>query len=76
MDEGNAEEYTFRWEYSGDFGAALVPGVNVIAVALEDHGGATAFDMEITGPPPPTTKDQCKRAVGKTMACSRTKVTA
>lgn len=48
---GYAEGYTFRWEYSGGFGSALVPGVNVIAVALEDRGGATAFDMEITGTP-------------------------
>lgn len=42
---GNAEGYTFRWEYTGGFGTALVPATNVIAVALEDHGGATAFDM-------------------------------
>ncbi len=46
---GNAEGWTYRWEYSGGFGGALVPGVNIIAVALDDHGGATAFDMEITG---------------------------
>ena len=26
----------------------MAPGINVIAVALEDHGGATAFDMQIT----------------------------
>ena len=45
----NAEGYTTRWEYSGVFAAALVPGVNVIALALEDHGGLTAFDMQITG---------------------------
>lgn len=45
----NAEHYTWKWEYSGDFGPALVQGVNVIAVALEDHGGLTAFDMQITG---------------------------
>jgi hypothetical protein len=62
--EGNAEGFTFCWEYSGGFGGALVPGINVIDVALEDHGGATAFDMEITGdtaPPMPTTKDDCKK---------------
>ncbi len=47
----NAEGFTFRWEYGGGFGAALVPGMNVIAVALEDHGGLTAFDMQITGDP-------------------------
>jgi hypothetical protein len=45
----NAEGYTFRWEYSGAFGAAALPGINILAVALEDHGGLTAFDMQITG---------------------------
>jgi hypothetical protein len=46
----NAEGYTFRWEYSGDFpDSFLNPGSNVIAVALEDHGGLTAFDMQVTG---------------------------
>jgi hypothetical protein len=49
----NAEGYTFRWEYpNGQFGpgnSALVAGMNVIAVALEDHGGATAWDMQIRG---------------------------
>lgn len=44
----NAEGYTFKWEYSGTFPAAL-PGMNIVAVALEDHGGLTAFDMEVTG---------------------------
>lgn len=50
---GIAEGFTFRWEYSGGFGASLLPGVNVIAVALEDHGGLTAFDMEVVGSPVP-----------------------
>jgi len=46
----NAEGYTFRWEYSGDFSAVPVnQGINYIAVALEDHGGLTAFDMQVTG---------------------------
>lgn len=45
----NAEGYTFRWEYTGDFGNTLEQRTNVLAVALEDHGGLTAFDMEITG---------------------------
>ncbi len=50
IDSGNAEGYTNRWEYSGTFAADdLVAGENVIAVALEDHGGATAFDMQVTG---------------------------
>lgn len=49
----NAEGYTFRWEYSGAFGASLLPGTNTIAVALEDHGGLTAFDMEVVGDPVP-----------------------
>ena len=46
----NAEGYTFRWEYSGAINSALLnAGLNVVAVELEDHGGATAFDMQITG---------------------------
>ena len=46
----NAEGYTSRWEYSGAIlAAALNPGTNYIAVALEDHGSLTAFDMQITG---------------------------
>lgn len=45
----NAEGYTYRWEYSGNFPGGLNPGLNVIALQLEDHGGLTAFDMEITG---------------------------
>ena len=45
----NAEGYTFRWEYNGVFlPGTLVNGLNVIAVALEDHGGLTAFDMQVT----------------------------
>ncbi len=50
----NAEGYTYCWEYSGDFSSiTLNPGFNVFAVALEDHGGLTAFDMQITGTPVP-----------------------
>lgn len=53
----NGEDYTFRWEYPdntfGPSNSFLLPGVNVIALALEDHGVATAFDMEITGTPEP-----------------------
>ena len=46
----NAEGFTTRWEYSGNFGGVtLNAGANVIAVALEDHGGLTAFDMQVTG---------------------------
>ena len=46
----NGEGYTYMWEYSGNFsGISLNPGINIIAVALEDHGGLTAFDMEIRG---------------------------
>jgi hypothetical protein len=46
----NAEGFTYRWEYSGSFPAgSLIAGINVIAVALEDHGGSTAFDMQVTG---------------------------
>jgi hypothetical protein len=54
VSSANAEGFTFRWEYSGAFPAAdLLPGLNVIALALEDHGGATAFDMQVTGDPIP-----------------------
>ena len=51
----NDEGYTFRWEYSGGFGGSLIAGPNVLAVALEDHGGFTAFDMQVTGVPEPAT---------------------
>ena len=47
---GNAEGYTFQWEYGGAFASGLLNGgTNYIAVALEDHGGLTAFDMQVTG---------------------------
>jgi hypothetical protein len=46
----NAEGYTSRWEYSGMFPAAdLHSGLNLVDVVLEDHGGLTAFDMQISG---------------------------
>lgn len=48
----NQEGYTWGWEYSGTFPNA-VQGVNILALALEDHGVRTAFDMEITGTPIP-----------------------
>jgi hypothetical protein len=35
------------------FGGALVNGENWLAVELEDHGGLTAFDMQVTGDPVP-----------------------
>ena len=53
ISSANAEGYTSRWEYTGGFGVSLLPGTNVIAVALEDHGGLTAFDMEVVGDPVP-----------------------
>jgi hypothetical protein len=48
----NQEGYTWGWEYSGTFPNAI-QGVNILALALEDHGVRTAFDMEITGTPVP-----------------------
>ena len=48
----NQEGYTYAWEYSGTFPNAI-QGVNILALALEDHGVRTAFDMEITGTPVP-----------------------
>ena len=48
----NGEDYTFRWEYGGVFPAEfLVSGLNYVALALEDHGYDTAFDMEIVPEP-------------------------
>lgn len=42
--------YGYRWEYQGDIlSQHLVAGTNIIALALEDHGGLTAFDMQLTG---------------------------
>jgi hypothetical protein len=49
----NGEGYTSRWEYSGSFAPHVLPGLNYLAVALEDHGGLTAFDMEVVGQPVP-----------------------
>jgi hypothetical protein len=60
----NDEGYAYKWEYSGRLDPALynlVNGPNIIAVALEDHGGLTAFDMMITGestPPTPITNSE------------------
>ena len=52
---GNAGGYTTRWEYSGLIDtSSLYSGTNYIAIALEDHGGNTAFDMQLTGNPVPT----------------------
>jgi hypothetical protein len=48
---GRKGGYTYRWEYAGGFDAALTEGPNVIAVALDDWGGLTAFDMRITAGP-------------------------
>lgn len=42
-----ASGFTYLWEYTGGFGSSLVNGRNVVALALSDDGGATAFDMEI-----------------------------
>ena len=49
----NAEGYTYAWEYGGSLAGKLHSGVNFVAVALEDHGGLTAFDMRITAAPVP-----------------------
>jgi hypothetical protein len=50
----NAEGYTYRWEYSGNIPRAVLrPGPQVVALALEDHGSLTAFDMEIAAAPVP-----------------------
>jgi hypothetical protein len=63
--QDNAEGYTFRWEYSGSVPLNIVhPGANVVAVALEDHGGLTAFDMEILGTPTPEPATAVLCAIG------------
>jgi hypothetical protein len=50
----NAGGYTYRWEYSDLIDtSSLYLGTNYIAIALEDHGGWTAFDMQLTGNPVP-----------------------
>ena len=47
---GFAEGYTYRWEYTGAFASnLLVSGINYVALALNDTGGYTAFDMQVTG---------------------------
>jgi hypothetical protein len=55
----DAGGFTFRWEYSGGFPVGLLtPGINYIAVALDDYGGLTAFDMQILADPrAPTVPD-------------------
>lgn len=46
----NAEGQAFRWEHVLDIPAQYtVAGINVLALQLEDHGGATAFDLMVTG---------------------------
>jgi hypothetical protein len=50
ISSNNAEGFTSRWEYVINIPSTyFVSGTNIIAVALEDHGGLTAFDMELTG---------------------------
>lgn len=51
----NAEGQAFRWEHVLDIPAVYTfAGTNVLAFQLEDHGGATAFDMMLTGDDPTT----------------------
>jgi hypothetical protein len=46
----NAEGYTKYWEYTFSLPASLFSaGDNTIEVLAEDHGGATFFDLELTG---------------------------
>lgn len=45
----NDEGQAFRWEHVLDIPAAYTfGGQNVLALQLEDHGGATAFDLMVT----------------------------
>ncbi|MBL9138237.1 MAG: hypothetical protein JNK85_20380 [Verrucomicrobiales bacterium] len=70
----NAEGYTSRWEYSGAIPpGSLLPGINVFAVALEDHGGLTAFDMQIRGEHIPAVPEASNVLAGSALvglACS------
>jgi hypothetical protein len=57
--EGIAEGFTYRWEYFGDFPGrggpfAAIAEPDIIALALSDHGGLTAFDLSIAVPEPAT----------------------
>jgi hypothetical protein len=68
----NAEGYTFRWEYSGSL-PALTQGSHWVAVALEDHGGLTAFDMQITGNPVPEPGTLTLMGLGLGLVARRTR---
>ncbi len=59
----NQEGYTYSWEYSGILPGA-VQGVNILALALEDHGVRTAFDIEINGAPMPVPEPGTLALVG------------
>lgn len=46
----NAEGYTGYWEYTFTNSSALLSaGTNALKILAEDHGGATFFDMKLTG---------------------------
>lgn len=72
LSQDNAEGFTHRWEYTGSVPASLLqPGQNWFAVALEDHGGLTAFDMQLTlGPdvPPPVPEPAMPLLLGAGLA--------
>lgn len=49
----NAEGYTSIWEYTfSNSSSLLVSGVNTLKILAEDHGGATYFDMKLSGTVP------------------------
>ncbi|GAB4038555.1 MAG: hypothetical protein Fur0014_07390 [Rubrivivax sp.] len=48
--KANAEGYTSYWEHTfTQASSLLVSGTNVLKIMAEDHGGATFFDMKLTG---------------------------
>lgn len=49
--KANSEGYTSYWEYTLQLDnlAFLSPGINLIQVLAEDHGGKTFFDLKLSG---------------------------
>jgi hypothetical protein len=70
LDSQNAEGYTYRWEYSVALGN-LSAGLHTIALQLEDHGGITGFDAQLTGEPVPEPASVAVLGLGAVAAIRR-----